>query len=394
MARLEFRLPDVGEGLAEAEVVRWLVPIGERVAEDQPVLVLQTDKAELELPAPASGVLIQRLVPEGARVKIGEALFVIETAQGGAAPAASGPRAAPVVPPPPARSAAIQPLATPAIRKMARELGIDLTQVTGTGPQGRVTAEDLQRHAGRAQAPPAGDSSATAQVERIPLRGVRRRIAENLSESARTIPHVTGFHEMDAAALRTLAGRLKQRAEARGMRWRFDAIVVKIAVAALKQHPIFNASLDQEAVEIVIKRMLHIGVATATSQGLMVPVVHGADGMDVFGLSTEIDRLVTAARAGTIGVADLQGGTFTITNTGGWNGWLGTSIIPLPQVAILGVGRIQDRAVAREGRVEVRPVLPVAITFDHRVIDGEQGLLFAQTVRELVERPASLFPEA
>ena len=382
MARVEFRLPDVGEGLAQAEVVRWLVPVGERVREDQPVVVLQTDKAEVELPAPVAGVIVERRAAEGALVRIGELLYVMESESSDiASPLATTPRS---------------PQATPAVRKLAREMGVDLEEVVGTGPQGRVLAGDVQQEAARREAArgaPTVPSQPTAGGgQRIPLRGVRRRIAETMTLSARTIAHVTGFHEMDATSLRALAQGLKEKAAAQGVRLHFDAILVVLVAAALRQHPLFNASLDETAGEIVIKPDLHIGVATATPQGLMVPVVHDAGQKGLLAVAAEIDRLVTAARDGTIALSDLQGGTFTITNTGAWGGWFGTSLIRHPEVAILGVGRIQDRPVVRDGTVQVRPVLPVAITFDHRVIDGEEGLRFAQTLRSLIDAPEPLFP--
>lgn len=398
MARHEFRLPDIGEGLAEAEVLQWLVRPGERVREDQPVVVMQTDKAAVEVPSPVQGVLVEQTASEGQVVQVGAVLFVVDTA------------AEQVTPPPAAARSAPSPLpqASPAVRRLARELGVDLDRLRGSGPRGRITEQDVRAAAAppatvggpptppSAAAPgaaPAAAAAGGAQEERIPLRGVRRRMAESMTLSARSIPHVTGFHEMDAAALSELWHRLRARAVARQLEFPLDVLMVRVAALALRRHPIFNASLDEERGEVVLKPSVNIGVAVATPQGLVVPVVHDADRLGLMELALEMQRLVTEARRGSPKLADLSGGTFTVTNSGAWGGWFGTSLIRPPEVAIMGVGRIQDRPVVREGKVVVRPVLPVAITFDHRVIDGEQGMLFAQTVRELVEGPEGLFLE-
>src|SRR5215472_474520 len=381
--RTEFRLPDIGEGLAEAEVIRWLVGPGERVAEDQPVVELQTDKAAVEVPSPAAGVLVEQLAAEGDTVRVGAVLFALDM---GPAAADAGAHA---------RGFAALPQASPAVRRLARELGVDLAAVRGSGPHGRVLETDVRAAAEAGAAPRPAVAPTPAAVarpadpdeERQPLRGVRRQMADNMALSARTIPHVTGFHEMDATALGELWSRLRARAE----RFPIDVLLVRIAALALRQHPIFNASLDEAAGEVVYHRRINVGVAVSTPQGLVVPVVRDADRIDLRGLAAELDRLVAAARSGRIALADITGGTFTVTNSGGWNGWFGTSLIHHPEVAIMGVGRIQERAVVRGGQVVVRPILPVAITFDHRIIDGEAGMLFAQTIRELVEGPEGLF---
>jgi len=381
--RTEFRLPDIGEGLAEAEVIRWLVGPGERVAEDQPVVELQTDKAAVELPSPAAGVLVEQLAAEGDTVRVGAVLFALDM---GPAAADAGAHA---------RGFAALPQASPAVRRLARELGVDLAAVRGSGPHGRVLETDVRAAAEAAAAPRPAVVPTPAAVarpadpdeERQPLRGVRRQMADNMALSARTIPHVTGLHEMDATALGELWSRLRARAE----RFPIDVLLVRIAALALRQHPIFNASLDEAAGEVVYHRRINVGVAVSTPQGLVVPVVRDADRIDLRGLAAELDRLVAAARSGRIALADITGGTFTVTNSGGWNGWFGTSLIHHPEVAIMGVGRIQERAVVRGGQLVVRPIMPVAITFDHRIIDGEAGMLFAQTIRELVEGPEGLF---
>jgi pyruvate dehydrogenase E2 component (dihydrolipoamide acetyltransferase) len=388
MARYEFRLPDIGEGLAEAEVAKWLVAVGQRVSEDQAVVEMMTDKASVELPAPGAGVVVEQRAAEGDTVKTGAVLYVLETDAriGPAQPSTEKPVDHPSPSTEAVQSAVTGVLAPPAVRKLARELGVDLTRIKGSGPGGRISAEDVQRHAteGGAVAP------AIASGTRVPLRGVQKRMAETMTESARKIAHVTGFHELDAAEFAQLAAKLRRDAEARGARFPFDALLVRAAALAVRRHPIFNSSLDEERGEIVMHDEVNVGIATATPNGLIVPVVKKADALSLDSLSAEVGRVTSAAREGKASPSDLRGGTFTISNTGAWRGGLGTSLIRLPEVAIVGFGRIEDRAVVRDGQLVARPVMPMSVTFDHRVIDGEQGLKFALTLRELIEDPQRL----
>jgi pyruvate dehydrogenase E2 component (dihydrolipoyllysine-residue acetyltransferase) len=387
MARFEFKLPDIGEGLAEAEVAKWLVKVGDRVVEDQPVLEMMTDKAAVEIPAPGAGVLVEQRVAEGEVVKIGAVLYVLETEArigGMHEQAAERPKADASVAPAPAPAEA-GVLAPPAVRKLARELGVDLVHVRGSGPGGRISADDVKRHASAAPA-----ASVSAAGERIPLRGVRRRMAETMAESAGSIAHVTGFHELDAGEFQTAYRRLRADAESAGRRFPFDALLVRAAAIALARHPIFNSSLDIEKMELVMHAQANIGVATATPGGLIVPVVADAGARSLDELAAEVDRLAAAAREGRASVADLRGGTFTISNTGAWRGAHGTSLIRPPEVALVAFGRIEEKAVARDGQVVARPMMPMSVTFDHRVIDGAQGLTFALTLRSLIEEPEQL----
>ena len=389
MARYEFKLPDIGEGLAEAELAKWLVAVGDRVVEDQPVVEMMTDKATVELPAPGTGVVVEQRAVEGDTVKTGAVLYVLET-ETQIGPASTEPHGdAPAATGAPARqgeSGGV--LAPPAVRKLARELGVDIGSVKGSGPGGRVSADDVQRHA----AAPAQVAAVPAIIggQRVRLRGVQKRMAETMAQSARTIPHVTGFHEVDAGRFVELASRLRRAAEAGGRRVPFDALLVRAAALALRKHPIFNSSLDEQAGEIVMHDEINIGLATATRDGLIVPVIKQADTRDLDGLAAEVDRVASSAREGKTALADLQGGTFTVSNTGAWRGGFGTSLIRPPEVAIVAFGRVEDRAVVRDGAVVARPVMPVSVTFDHRVIDGEQGLGFALTLRELIEDPDRL----
>jgi len=395
MARFEFKLPDIGEGLAEAEVAKWLVKVGDRVVEDQPVLEMMTDKAAVEIPAPGAGVVVEQRVAEGEVVKIGAVLYVLETEAriGGIhEQAAERPKAdaTPSAAAAPAAEGAV--LAPPAVRKLARELGVDLAQVHGSGPGGRISADDVKRHGSAPSAAPVAASAPAAieSGERVPLRGVRRRMAETMAESARSIAHVTGFHELDAGEFQSAYHRLRADAQAAGRRFPFDALLVRAAAVALGRHPIFNSSLDTERMELVMHAKANIGVATATPDGLIVPVVADAGARSIDELAAEVDRLAAAAREGRASVADLRGGTFTISNTGAWRGAHGTSLIRPPEVALVAFGRIEEKAVVRDGQVVVRPVMPMSVTFDHRVIDGEQGLTFALTVRSLIEEPEQL----
>ncbi len=392
MPRFEFRLPDIGEGLAEAEVAKWLVAVGDRVKEDQPVVEMMTDKASVELPSPGTGTVVEKLAAEGDVVKTGAVLYVLETetqiGAAGHAPAAETRQqaTAPVT----AMTEGAGVLAPPAVRKLAREMGVDLATVKGSGPGGRVSAEDVKRQAaGPRSAAPAAPAP-VGSGERIRLRGVQKRMAETMALSARTIPHVTGFHDLEAGAFAELAARLRREAESRGARFPFDTLLVRAAALALRRHPIFNASLDDERGEIVMHEDVNVGVATATPDGLIVPVVKHADTLELDGLAAEVDRVASAAREGKTSISDVQGGTFTISNTGAWRGGHGTSLIRPPEVAIVAFGRIEEKAVVRDGKVVARPMMPMSVTFDHRVIDGEAGLSFALTLRGLIEDPSQL----
>jgi len=393
VARYEFRLPDIGEGLAEAEVAKWLVSVGDKVTEDQPVVEMMTDKATVELPSPGTGVVVERLAAEGDVIKTGAVLYVLETdtriGSGGHEPSIAAVRQDTRTESAPAGEAA-GVLAPPAVRKLAREMSVDLGMVKGTGPGGRISAEDVKRHSSGGGQTPAKAEPAAGAGRRVKLRGVQKRMAEIMALSARTIPHVTGFHELDAGAFAELAARLRRDAENNGARFPFDTLLVRAAAIALRSHPIFNSSLDEERGEIVMHEDVNVGVATATPDGLIVPVVRNADSLSLGELAAAVDRVTTAAREGKASVSDLQGGTLTISNTGAWRGGLGTSLIKPPEVAIVAFGRIEDRAVVRDGKLVARPVMPVSVTFDHRVIDGEQGLKFALTLRGLIEEPDQL----
>ena len=334
----EFRLPDLGEGLTEGEIARWLVAVGQEIAEDDPLVEVQTDKATVEIPSPAAGVVSRILVEEGDVVPVGTLLVVI------------GAETAPSRDLPDAR-AHEEPRATPLVRRIALELGVELSSVSGTGPDGRITEEDV-----RAAAP-------GREGRREPLRGVRRVIADHLARAHREVPAVTFVEECDFTGV-DLTGLLPR--------------VLHAAALALKEYPELNARLEGD--EIVYLDRYDLGLAVQTEQGLVVPVVRGCDTASPEELDAEVQRLAEAARAGTLLPEELRGSTFTVTSAGKLGGLLVTPLVNHPEVGILGVHRIGPRPVARDGEVVVRQVGNVSVTFDHRVVDGARAAAFCLDV--------------
>jgi pyruvate/2-oxoglutarate dehydrogenase complex dihydrolipoamide acyltransferase (E2) component len=352
----EFKLPDLGEGLTEGEIARWLVSEGQDVAEDDPLVEIQTDKTTVEIPSPAAGKVARILVAEGEVVAVGTVLVVIgedgaeppraasqEQTQGqtqGQTPSVAGGRVR----------------ATPLVRRMADELGVDLGTVEATGPQGRVTEEDVRRAASSAGgAPDVG--------RREPLRGVRRLVAEHMARAHREVPPVTWVEECDFGAV-----ELKRLVPA----------TLKAVAESLQEFPELNARLEGD--EIVYLDRYDLGVAVQTDQGLVVPVVRGCDEKSLDELEAEVARLADAARAGKLKPEELRGSTFTVTSAGKLGGLLTTPIVNHPEVAILSIGRIADRPVVRDGEIQARPVGTIAVTFDHRVIDGARAAEFGLAV--------------
>ncbi|MGZ3514940.1 MAG: dihydrolipoamide acetyltransferase family protein [Thermodesulfobacteriota bacterium] len=429
----EFKFPDIGEGLTEGEIVRWLVKEGDEIKEGEPLVEVETDKALAEIPAPRTGVILKILAKEKEVVKVGQVIVVIgekgETLAAAPSKPSVGvvgeleeapeeaPAAAEKVPPrkaaeevPPRAKiekevgrptpekptpAGERALATPAIRALARELGVDINKVQGTGPEGRVLEKDL-RQAAEAKAKPAEEVKEIKKarkydlygfVERIPLRGVRRSIAKAMVKSIYTAPHVSAMDDADVTELWRIREKEKKVAESKGIKLTILPFIIKAVVTGLTDHPYLNATLDDENEEIVLKKYINIGLATDTPEGLMVPVVKLAKEKSIFELAQELTQLTEKARNRTIDLADLKGGTFTITNYGAVRGIYGTPIINYPEVAILGVGRIQDRPVIRDGKVVVRKILPLSISFDHRVVDGAEAARFLNTVILRLEDP-------
>jgi pyruvate dehydrogenase E2 component (dihydrolipoamide acetyltransferase) len=358
----EFKLPDLGEGLTEGEIARWLVEEGQEIAEDAPLVEIATDKTTVEIPSPAAGVVSQILVPEGDVVPVGTVLVVIG-GDGAAAGATPGPADVeqPRAEPSPDQKAASNTVlqgekvrATPLIRKVAAELGVDLAAISGSGPQGRITEDDVRAAAG-------GDGAST-EGQHVQLRGVKRQMFEHLTR-AHEIPAVTWVEECDFSSV-----NLK----------RLVPLALEAIVAALKEFPELNARVENG--ELVLLDRYDVGIAVQTEQGLVVPVVHGADKLSLDELDAEVRRLVEAAQAGTLKPEELRGGTFTVTSAGKAAGLFVTPLINHPEVAILGIHRIAERAVVRDGQVVVRQMGNVSVTFDHRVIDGKRAADFGLTV--------------
>jgi pyruvate dehydrogenase E2 component (dihydrolipoamide acetyltransferase) len=419
----EFKFPDIGEGLTEGEIVQWRVKEGDEVKEGQPLVEVETDKALAEIPSPKTGVILKLRAKEKEIVKVGQVIVVFgekgESLEGAALPPPKrsvgvvgeleeAPPEAPAVEAeaPVEKPPLVSPhaLAVPAVRALARELGVDIDRITGTGPGGRVLEKDVrQASEAKAIAPekPAEVGAARkvkkydlyGYVERVPLRGVRRSIAKAMVKSKYTAPHVTAGDEADVTDLWKIREKEKAAAEKRGIKLTLLPFIIKAVVNGLAEHPYLNATLEEEPEEIVLKKYYNIGVATDTPEGLMVPVVKNAKEKSVFQLAEELTALSEKARKRTIDLADLKGGTFTITNYGSIGGIFGTPIINYPEVAILGVGKIKNMPVVREGNIEVRKILFLSLSFDHRVVDGAEAARFLNAVIARLEDPNLLLLE-
>jgi len=383
----EFKLPDLGEGVTEAEVDRWLVKEGDTIAEDDPLVELITDKATAEVPSPFAGIVKKIHVEAGAVVPVGTVLVTIDSDSTAPEPPGSSPTHSA-----PARDEAIQ--AMPPVRRLARELGVDLSAVTGSGPDGAILRSDVvgaAARAGRGQVSPAAPDMAAGRRE--PLRGVRRVVAERMAHAHQVVPPVTHVEECDVTELDATRNLANERAPDQP-RLTFLPFIVKAVIQGLKDHPALNASLDEDAGEIVYHDHYDIGVAVDTPSGLVVPVVHDADKKRLREIAAEIDRLAEAARSGTLDMSELRGGTFTVTSPGPFGGLMATPIVFHPQSAILGVHRAIERPVVRDGQVVVRTMMNMSITFDHRILDGMTAAKFVLDVVKLLEHPAVLALEA
>jgi pyruvate dehydrogenase E2 component (dihydrolipoamide acetyltransferase) len=399
-----FRFPDVGEGITEGEIVRWLVKEGDPVGADETLAEIETDKAVVEMPSPFAGTVLKLHFKEKDIVKVGQVLVTIgekgeavpaeAQAPAGTAPARSAAGAAPAAGAA-GRAAAGEVLATPKVRALAKELGVEVGAVAGTGPAGRVTEEDVRAaKAGPAGAKPAVKVKAKydlfGTLERIPLRGVRRATAKKMRESLDHAAHVTHCDEADAGALDSLREKMKAEADAAGVKLTYLPFIVKALIEALKLHPTLNATLDEDEDEIVVKKYYNIGIAVDVPDGLIVPVVKMADQKSVLDIAAEIASLAKAAKDRTLDLADLRGGTFSITNVGVIGGDAATPIINYPEVAILATMKIADRARVSGGAVVVRKTLPLCLSFDHRVVDGAEAARFTKDLIRFLEDPEKL----
>ena len=419
MARA-FLLPDLGEGLTEAEIKAVLVREGDVIQEDAPLLEVETDKAQVEIPSPMTGRVEKIHVRPGQTVKVGAVLitFADSTDSGGRGTAPAPPAPAPVsteatpAAPPDGRPVP----ATPATRRLARELGVDLRTVRGTGPGGRVSDDDVRAAAGSPPAaapvltatppldakplaavgiepPPLPNFEQWGPVERQALSHLRRTIALRMALSARLIPHVTHFDRADITGLDAIIQRNLDAARARGITLTLTSFLLKAAARALQAHPRFNASLDTAAGVMVLKHYYHLGIAVATDRGLIVPVMRDVDRKPLLGVARELAALAERVRQGRAALDDLRGGTFTLTNLGALGGTGAIPIINHPEVAILGVARARPEAVVRDGQIVPRLMLPLTLTFDHRVADGADGARFAADIVRLLEHPDQLLLE-
>jgi pyruvate dehydrogenase E2 component (dihydrolipoamide acetyltransferase) len=434
----EFKLPELGENITTATIVGVLVGVGDQIKAGQAVLELETDKAVLEVPSDVAGAVTAVHVKAGQEIGIGQLLLTLEEAAAAeaapasqAAPAQPAPAAAPVealvaaasaapagasasqpveTAPPPAPPPAPAPepaapgetAAAPSVRRFARELGVEVAEVAGSGPAGRVTLEDVKTHVragagGRSAAvltaAPLPDFSKWGPVQREKMSNVRRATARNMAQSWPTIPMVTQFDKADITELEQLRQQFGKRVEAAGGKLTPTAIILKVVAAALKRFPQFNASVDMASEEIVYKQYVHVGVAVDTDRGLLVPVLRDVDQKNVIQLAAELGQIAQKARDRKLGLEDMQGGCFTISNLGGIGGTGFTPLVNGPEVAILGVSRGSVEPVWIDGQWQPRQLLPLSLTYDHRLIDGADGARFLRWVCEALEKPFLLMLE-
>ena len=444
----EFKLPELGENISQGDLVRLMISPGTKVSEGQPVMELETDKAVVEVPSSVSGVVKEVKVKEGEKIKVGQVIFTLE---GGAAAASSSsrPRNAPVehvsgqhgarlafqaairaegkteeqaLPPDqpqqvPAQFSMPAQLgkvagtehrqaipAAPHVRRLARELGVDVYEVKGSGPGGRISEDDVKAHAksllsgaitaaqatpraGHFAQPQLPDFAKWGKIERVSMRGVRRKTAEHLAEAWNTVPHVTQHDRADITELEQLRSRFAPKAEEAGGKMTVTAIALKVCAAALKVFPQFNASIDIEKEEIVYKQYINVGVAADTDRGLLVPVIRDVDKKNIVELAVELSQFSKKAREKKLAPADMEGGTFTITNLGGIGGIGFTPIVNYPEVAILGLSRSRIEPEWINGKFEPRLILPLSLSYDHRLIDGADAARFLRWIAEAFEQP-------
>jgi pyruvate/2-oxoglutarate dehydrogenase complex dihydrolipoamide acyltransferase (E2) component len=400
---IDYKLADVGEGIAEAEVIEWLVAVGDTVKEDQPVVVVETDKSQIEIPAPVTGIVKSLGAKVGDVLAVGSNLMQIEAtgkvsndiAAHVAAPVTETKQTSPQTATP-ARATNMRPLASPSTRKLADSLGISLETVTGSGPNGRITAEDVTNaNSGSIAASLSQDNSPSVPqtdgngITMIQLRGLRRQIATSMSEALR-IPHITEFKEIDATALMALRSELAPQYEKEGIKFSVTPLLMRACVVALQNHPSFNARFDSEMGEIRQYDDINLGFATATDDGLIVPVMRKANDFTVAKLAKQTEELAELAKTRKASSEQLGGGTFTVTNFGSFGTWLGTPIIRPPEVAIAGFGRIAEKVIPVDGVPAVRMVLPIVVAADHRINDGAHLGAFVSDIAKLLLNPESL----
>ena len=409
MTQYQFLFPDVGEGIHEGTIVKWLVKKGDVVKQDQVIAEVETDKAVVEIPSPVAGKVLATHGIVGTIIKVGQPLVTFDivgdipkTAHGhditpeksggvvgmipdseealGSAKLSASKKSAAV-------SVSSNVKATPFVRKLAQELGVDVSAIKGTGNDGMITADDVKKAANVGSVVSAGAKPEQSipkvvkkydmwgYVDHVPLKGMRKAIAVHMEE-ARSAPVVTHTDEADVTELAAVREKEKKSAEKKGVKLTYLPYIIKALIESLKKHPLLNAELDRANEDIIVKKYFNIGVAVDTGEGLVVPVVKGADKKDLFAIAKEIEELAVKARDKKLDLMDMKGGTITITNIGPLGGLYFTPILNSPEVAILGLGKMMDKPVVRDGKIVVRKILPISLTFDHRVVDGAEAARF------------------
>lgn len=422
MAKFEYRFPELGEGLHEGEIIKMHIKAGDKVTDDDIIMEVQNDKAIVEVPCPVNGTVLEVLAKDGQVCHMGEVVAIIdaegdipeqdmpeEAAQEEAAPAPAAVEA------PKAEGAATAPnrdvLATPSVRKHARDLGVNIAEVPATGKNGKITREDVDAFANggapaapaaaaapkaeeaKTAAPAAPATGRAAEEERVPFKGIRKAISNAMVKSAYTAPHVTIMDEVEVGELVAFRTRLKPMMEKKGTKVTYLPFIVKALVAACRQFPAMNAMIDEANNEIVYKKYYNIGIATDTDNGLIVPVINDADRRSIWMIADDIKDLASRGREGKLGPNELKGSTITITNIGSAGGMFFTPIINFPEVAILGTGRISEKPVVKNGEIVAAPVMALSLSFDHRLIDGATAQNFMNYIKQLLANPELLVME-
>jgi pyruvate dehydrogenase E2 component (dihydrolipoamide acetyltransferase) len=387
----EFKFPDVGEGIAEGEIIRWLVKEGDSVKEDQDLLEVETDKALLTLNSPYTGKVTQLHGKEGEIIKVGDVLTTIEAGGEQATALEAKQKDAGTVVGTLSDNEVVEVIrpvqATPAVRALAKQMQIDLATVKGTGPGGRITKEDVETAAAKTAQEAGAEADAYGSVEKIPLRGIRRTVAKRMAEASKRVAEVTIWEDADITELEQVRAKERKVAEEKGVKLTYLPFLIKAVLPALKVHPYFNASLDEATEAIILKKYFNVGIAVDTPDGLIVFVIKDADRKNILDLARETATLAEKARHRKIDLHELKGSTFTITNYGVVGASYGTPIINYPEVAILGLGKIEDRPVVRNEQIAIRKIMPLSLAFDHRVIDGVEAGRFLGVVIQHLEDP-------
>lgn len=394
----DFKLPDLGEGITEGEIRKWLVKEGDAIEEHQTILEIETDKAIVEVPSPKKGKILRINKEEGDIAKVGEVLMIIAEegeeieekpeAKVEEAAVEERPKSVSVVGVLPEEEEGI--LATPAVRSLAKELGVNLETIKGSGPGGSITKDDVAKVSEKVKKA----EEIYGITEHVPLKGLRRTIAKNLLTAHQTMVFVTIMDEADVTDLWNIREREKKALQEKGIHLTFLPFFIKAVQHSLAEHPYLNASIDGEKEEIIIKKYYNIGIAVDTPDGLMVPVIRNVDKKTVRELASEIQDLSQKAKERKIKLEEMRGGSFTISNWGHFGGTFATPVINYPDAAILGTGRISDKPWVKEGQIVIRKILPLSLTFDHRVTDGADAATFLSKVMRYIEDPGLLFIES